>query len=205
MQNYDTVMDEELIRRLRAGEKEIMNYLMNKYKNLVRREVKTLYLLGGERDDLIQEGMIGLFKAVEDYDLEKSVPFFSFAKLCITRQIYSAIEASKRKKHIPLNSYVSIYEESDGEEKGSVLDTLEAEEDSNPENVLLTQDYSRYLRSRLETCLSDMERQVFLLYLLGYDYKDIAQIMGKAPKTIDNALHRIRVKAGKIAEDEEEQ
>lgn len=202
MENYDTVTDEELIRRFRSGEKEIVNYLMNKYKNLVRKEVKTLYLLGGEKDDLIQEGMIGLFKAVEDYDLDKSVPFFSFAKLCITRQIYSAIEASKRKKHIPLNSYVSIYDDTEGEEKGSVLDTLEAEEDSNPENVMLTQDYNRYLRSKLETCLSELERQVLLLYLLGYDYKDIAQIMGRAPKTIDNALQRIRVKAGKIAEDE---
>lgn len=203
MQMYDTVADEELIRRLRAGEKEIMDYLMNKYKNLVRREVRTLYLLGGEKDDLIQEGMIGLFKAVEDYNPEQSVPFFSFAKLCITRQVYSAIEASKRKKHIPLNSYVSIYEDEEGDDKGSVLDTLEAEEDSNPENVFLTRDYNRYLKSRLETSLSEMEREVFFLYLMGNDYKEIAQIMGKPSKTIDNALQRIRSKAGKIVQDEE--
>ena len=97
-----------MIRKLRRGDKNIIDYIMEKYKNLVRKEANAMYLLGGENDDLIQEGMIGLFKAVQDYDAELEASFFSFAKLCITRQMYSAIAASKRKKHSPLNSYISL-------------------------------------------------------------------------------------------------
>ena len=110
MANYETLTDEQLICRLRKGEKAIIDYLMEKYKNLVRKEANAMFLLGGENDDLIQEGMIGLFKAVQDYEPDQGASFFSFAKLCISRQMYSAIEASKRKKHSPLNSYVSIYD-----------------------------------------------------------------------------------------------
>ena len=110
MGGYEGYSDEELIAMMRRGEAEIMDYLMEKYKNLVRKEANAMYLLGGENDDLIQEGTIGLFKAVQDYDLKLGASFFSFAKLCITRQMYSAIEASRRKKHGPLNSDVSFYE-----------------------------------------------------------------------------------------------
>ena len=123
---YETMTDEQLIRRLQNGEKEIMDYIMDKYKNLVRKEAKAMYLLGGENDDLIQEGMIGLFKAVQDYDVNQKVSFYSFARLCITRQMYSAVTASKRQKHIPLNSYVSLYEKTEDGGDARVLDTIEA-------------------------------------------------------------------------------
>ena len=113
MTEYKKLTDEELIRRLRMGETGIIDYLMEKYKNLVRKEANAMYLLGGETDDLIQEGMIGLFKAVQDYDVDQEASFFSFARLCVTRQLYSAIEASNRKKHSPLNSYISLYERED--------------------------------------------------------------------------------------------
>ena len=114
MTEYKKLTDEELIRRLRKGETGIIDYLMEKYKNLVRKEANAMYLLGGETDDLIQEGMIGLFKAVQNYDVDQEASFSSFARLCVTRQLYSAIEASNRKKHSPLNSYISLYEKEDG-------------------------------------------------------------------------------------------
>ena len=134
MSKYETMTDEQLIRDLKNGEKEIMDYIMDKYKDLVRKEAKAMYLLGGENDDLIQEGMIGLFKAVQDYDENQNVSFYSFAKLCITRQMYSAIAASKRKKHMPLNSYVSLYDKAEEGKDGRVLDTIEAGIESNPEH-----------------------------------------------------------------------
>ena len=177
MSKYEAFTDEQLIGNLRDGEREIMDYIMEKYKNVVRREAKAMYLLGGEKDDLIQEGMIGLFKAVQDYDTGQNTSFNSFAKLCVRRQMYSAIEASKRKKHIPLNSYVSLYEKAEEGKSGRVLDTIEAGE---------------------EECLSDLERQVLYLHLLGSDYKNIAGMLSKTPYTIDNALQRIKTKAGKI-------
>lgn len=119
MKRYDQMTDEQLIVALRNGESEITDYIMEKYKHLVRKRAKAMFLIGGENDDLIQEGMIGLFKAVRDYDIKQGVSFESFARLCISRQIYSAIEASKRKKHMPLNSYISLYEagETNQEEK----------------------------------------------------------------------------------------
>ena len=160
MAKYNRITDEQLIQRLRTGEKEIMDYLMEKYKNLVRKEANAMYLLGGENDDLIQEGMIGLFKAVRDYDLTKDSSFFSFAKLCITRQMYSAIEASKRKKHSPLNSYVSLYETED--DKAALIETMEASSDTNPEELMISQEYARLLESKLEEQLSDLEKYPFL-------------------------------------------
>ena len=110
MAGYQGMTDEQLIEKLRDGDQAIMDYLMEKYKNLVRKEANAMYLLGGDTDDLIQEGMIGLFKAVRDYKIGSEASFYTFAKLCVSRQMYSAIEASKRKKHSPLNSYVSLYE-----------------------------------------------------------------------------------------------
>lgn len=198
MSKYETFTDEQLIRNLRQGEKEIMDYLMEKYKNLVRKEAKAMYLLGGENDDLIQEGMIGLFKAVQDYDTEQNVSFYSFAKLCVRRQMYSAIEASRRKKHIPLNSYVSLYEEAEEGKNGRVLDMIEAGEESNPEQAMISKEYMQKLENELEESLSELERRVLYLHLLGTDYKTIAKLIDKSPKTVDNALQRIKVKVGKM-------
>lgn len=198
MSKYETFVDEELIHKLRNGEKEIMDYLMEKYKNLVRREAKAIFLLGGEKDDLIQEGMIGLFKAVQDYDEEQGVSFCSFAKLCIRRQMYSAIEASKRKKHIPLNSYISLYEKAEEGKKGRVLDTIEAGDESNPEHALIDRENMQGLETELEGRLSELERKVMYLHLLGTDYRTIAGLIHKSPKTVDNALQRIKAKTWKL-------
>ena len=201
MANYETMTDEQLIRNLQNGEKEIMNYIMEKYKGLVRREAKAVYLLGGENDDLIQEGMIGLFKAVQDYDVNQNVSFYSFAKLCITRQMYSAITASKRKKHLPLNSYVSLYEKAEGERSERVLDTIEAGGETNPEEILLSKENIRNLEEELDAQLSELEKRVLYLHLLGTDYRTIAGLLDKSPKTVDNALQRIKNKAEKIVEE----
>ena len=203
MTNYNKMTDEQLIRKLRNGDKKIIDYIMEKYKNLVRKEANAMYLLGGENDDLIQEGMIGLFKAVQDYNVEQDASFFSFAKLCITRQMYSAIEASKRKKHSPLNSYISLYEK--GEDQSSLIDTMEAQEETNPEELFVSKEYAELIESRLEESLSDLENRVLYLHLLGTDYRTIAKLLDKSPKTIDNALQRIKGKTEKILKSESRQ
>ena len=196
MANYEQMTDEQLIGKLRKGDKNIIDYIMEKYKNLVRKEANAMYLLGGENEDLIQEGMIGLFKAVQDYDVEQETSFFSFARLCVTRQMYSAIEASKRKKHSPLNSYISLYETN--EEQGPLLETMAAGQESNPEELLVSREYAELLETRLEEILSDLENRVLYLHLLGTDYKTIARLLDKSPKTIDNALQRIKGKTEKL-------
>ncbi|WP_286153006.1 RNA polymerase sporulation sigma factor SigH [Sporofaciens musculi] len=196
MANYEQMTDEQLIGKLRGGDSHIIDYIMEKYKNLVRKEANAMYLLGGENDDLIQEGMIGLFKAVQDYDTQQETSFYSFAKLCITRQMYSAIEASKRKKHSPLNSYISLYESS--EEQGSLMETMAAGQESNPEELVVSREYAQLLEMKLEESLSDLENRVLYLHLLGTDYRTIARLLDKSPKTIDNALQRIKGKTEKI-------
>lgn len=196
MFKYEHMTDEQLICKFRQGDKTIMDYLMEKYKNLVRKEANAMFLLGGENDDLIQEGMIGLFKAVRDYQTDQDTSFYSFAKLCITRQMYSAIEASKRKKHSPLNSYISFYEQ--GEDQSTLLDKMEAGDQSNPEELLVGRERAQILEAKLEENLSDLENRVLYLHLLGTDYKTIARLLDKSPKTIDNALQRIKSKTEKI-------
>lgn len=203
MTDYRDKTDEQLIQELREGNTEVVDYIMEKYKNMVRKKAKAMYILGGENDDLIQEGMIGLFKAVRDYNPECEATFATFADLCVARQMYSAIEASKRKKHIPLNSYVSIYETSTGEVDGNgtplpLVDTMEAEKESNPEALILGREQIEQLKQELKDCLSNLESEVFHLQLQGNDYQAIAKMLGKSPKTIDNALQRIRTKADQI-------
>lgn len=200
MAGYECMTDEQLIRELRAGDKAIIDYIMEKYKNLVRKEANAMYLLGGENEDLIQEGMIGLFKAVQDYGIDQNTSFASFARLCIRRQIYSAIKASKRKKHSPLNFYVSLYEQS--EEKEPLIETVVAAEENNPETLFVSREYAELLESKLEESLSELENRVLYLHLLGTDYKTIARLLDKSPKTIDNALQRIKNKTEKILEKE---
>lgn len=194
MLSYEGKSDEELIAEYRAGNDAIMDYLMEKYKNLVRKKVSKLFLIGGDKDDLIQEGMIGLFKAVRDYSGDKESSFFHFADLCIARQIYTAIEASNRKKHAPLNSYIPLYEENENAgELGSSCGT-QTELESNPEDLLIDQENVKDFHERVRKTLSDMEREVMTYYLQGYDYIQIAEIMEREPKSIDNALQRIRKK-----------
>lgn len=200
MSKYECMTDEQLILKLRAGDKAIMDYIMEKYKNLVRKEANAMYLLGGETDDLIQEGMIGLFKAVQDFEAEQKASFASFAVLCVRRQIYSAIAASKRKKHSPLNFYVSLYETN--EEKEALIETVGASEENNPEALFVGREYVELVKNRLEESLSDLENRVLYLHLLGTDYKTIAKLLDKSPKTVDNALQRIKSKTEKILEKE---
>ena len=200
MNKYDRMTDEQLLCDYKNGNQEIMDYLMVKYKSMVRKKARAMYLLGGENEDLIQEGMIGLFKAVQDYDVDQEASFFSFARLCVTRQLYSAIEASNRKKHSPLNSYISLYEREDGE--GSLIDMMESEHETNPEELLVSQEHAKSLEERLEKDLSELERRVLYLHLMGTDYKTIAKLLDRSPKTIDNALQRIKGKMQRILEKE---
>lgn len=200
MNTYNKILDEQLICRLRNGEDEIMDYLMIKYKSMVRRKARAMYLIGGDNDDLIQEGMIGLIKAVRDFDSEAGQSFSGFAELCVSRQMYSAIASSKRKKHIPLNSYVSLYDEGNHEDEKALplIDTIEPEVENNPETLYFGKESSEAFIEELKENLSDLENRVLYLHMLGTNYRDIANLLDKSPKTIDNALQRIRTKAGKL-------
>ena len=170
MQSYQNMSDEELIAALRSGEKEITDYLMDKYKSLVKKKAKALYLIGGETDDLIQEGMIGLFKAVRDYQPDKDSSFFHFADLCIARQMYTAVEASNRKKHAPLNSYVPLYADSEDSEGRNLADVLETIDEANPENLFISQEDREDFKRKVNETLSKMEQEVLSYYLQGFRY-----------------------------------
>ena len=189
MKQYDVIKDEELISRFKNGESEILDYLMEKYKNMVRKKARTMFLIGGENDDLIQEGMIGLFKAVRDYQPDRDAAFQTFASICVDRQIYNAIQSSNRQKHQPLNSYISLSEQ-DGENEEHLGDNW----GENPESIIIDQENVQDLEQEITATLSPMENQVLEYYLAGNGYGEIAQIMGKTPKSIDNALQRIRIK-----------
>ena len=189
MKQYDGIKDEELISRFKNGESEILDYLMEKYKNMVRKKARTMFLIGGENDDLIQEGMIGLFKAVRDYQPDRDAAFQTFASICVDRQIYNAIQSSNRQKHQPLNSYISLSEQ-DGENEEHLGDNW----GENPESIIIDQENVQDLEQEITATLSPKENQVLEYYLAGNGYGEIAQIMGKTPKSIDNALQRIRIK-----------
>ncbi len=193
MAGYQEMSDEQLIGQLRSGDSGVMDYILDKYKPLVRKKANAVFLIGGETDDLIQEGMIGLFKAVRDYDEGKEASFFSFAELCITRQLYKAVEASNRKKHAPLNTYISFYSET-GEEGHSLAETLTTGGMGDPEQMIIDQENLKQFWDGLREHLSSMEQQVLDEYLQGNNYQQIAEHMNKQPKTIDNALQRIKTK-----------
>lgn len=197
MEQYQKLSDEALIKELRRGDTAIMDYVLDKYKPLVRKKANAMYLIGGETDDLIQEGMIGLFKAIRDYRETKESSFFHFAELCITRQMYSAVEASNRKKHAPLNSYVSFYSET-MEEGKTVADLLATGDSDDPEQLLIEQENLDQFLQQMRQSLSKMERQVLDAYLSGENYIQIAEEMNKKPKSIDNALQRIKSKLLKV-------
>ncbi len=201
MQDYDKITDKELIRKLRDGDVSVTDYIMDKYKNLVRKEAKAMYLLGGDSDDLIQEGMIGLFKAIRDYNPEQEASFASFARLCISRQMNTAVKLSNRQKHIPLNSYVSLYDTGDSQEEekqSPLIEQLQTAKDNNPEELFLDKEYVSSLEQELKGRLSDLEKKVLYLHLIGEDYQAIAKLLDKPPKSIDNALQRIKRKMSTI-------
>ena len=201
MSKYDRMTDEQLLCDYKNGNQEIMDYLMVKYKSMVRKKARAMYLLGGENEDLIQEGMIGLIKAVRDFDVTQKTSFSSFAELCVSRQMYSAIEASNRKKHLPLNSYISLYEDSEQEGEGRslpLIDTIESSKENDPEVLYFGKEYTEAFAEQLKELLSPLENHVLYLHLMGTDYRTIAELLGKSPKSVDNALQRTKTKAQKI-------
>ena len=201
MSKYDRMTDEQLLCDYKNGNQEIMDYLMVKYKFMVRKKARAMYLLGGENEDLIQEGMIGVIKAVRDFDVTQKTSFSSFAELCVSRQMYSAIEASNRKKHLPLNSYISLYEDSEQEGEGRslpLIDTIESSKENDPEVLYFGKEYTEAFAEQLKELLSPLENHVLYLHLMGTDYRTIAELLGKSPKSVDNALQRIKTKAQKI-------
>jgi len=196
---YSQLGDGELIDRLRGGDSRIMDYIMDKYKNLVRSKAKSMYILGGDNEDLIQEGMIGLFKAIRDYDCGRDASFYTFADLCISRQMYTAVQASHRQKHWPLNTYVSLY--GSGREDSEEMELAEAlppDQDQNPETLFIDRERVEYLEGQIEKELSSFEKQVLDLYLTGMSYSQIAKVLGREEKSTDNALQRLKGKIKKM-------
>jgi RNA polymerase sporulation-specific sigma factor len=204
--NYDIMSDEDIVDRIQAGDRPAMDYLFEKYKYLARSKAKALFLIGGDRDDLIQEGMIGLYKAIQDYQRDRQSSFFSFADLCISRQIYSAIKASNRKKNIPLNTYISIYApissgHGEGNDKETLVDIMYQENGLNPEEMVIDKENTSMIEYELVRRLSDLERGVLSLYMQDLKYVQIAKVLGKEPKAIDNALTRIKAKLNQVLKD----
>ena len=201
---YGQYSDEELILRLRDGEENITDYIMDKYKNLVKSKAKSMYILGADSDDLIQEGMIGLFKAVRDYDSGRDASFFTFADLCISRQMYTAVQASGRQKHAPLNSYISLYSHvasgSDQGEEAELVSLLASRAELSPEEMVIDRENVKNLERTIERDLSTFEKQVLDLYLTGMSYVQIAKVLGRDEKSADNALQRIKGKLRKAIE-----
>lgn len=197
--DYTGSSDEELIVRLRDGETGITDFLMNKYKNLVRRKAKSMYILGADSEDLIQEGMIGLFKALRDYDTGRDASFLTFADLCVSRQMYTAVQASRRMKHTPLNSYISLYADVNekgegGGEETELLNVLASLSEKNPEEVWIDKENVERLEELIDKELSSFEKQVLDLSRTGMGYVQIARVLGRDEKSADNAMQRIKSK-----------
>ena len=175
---YEGLTDEELIDRQRSGERQIMDYIMDKYKNLVRKKAKSMHILGADNDDLIQEGMIGLFKAVRDYDPGRDASFYTFADLCISRQMYKAVQASRREKHTPLNTYVSLYADmAEAENDGNsteLVNVIASAVETNPEQLMIDRENVANIEAIIEKELSSFEKQVLDLYITGMSYSQIA-------------------------------
>ena len=190
MCRLEKLTDEELVERIRAGETSCMDTLIERYKRQVRNQARTLYLIGGDSDDLIQEGMLGLFKAIRDYRPEKEVSFEAFAKLCISRQLYSAVQAAGRQKHVPLNTYVELSDHLDAQDDGP--------QGKSPKELLIDRENMEKLKEEIWQLLSPMEKKILRSYLDGESYTETASRLNKSPKSVDNALQRIRRKLKKF-------
>ena len=182
---YQEQTDEELIARIRSGEAGVTEYLLEKYKPLVKKQARTMYLMGGENEDLIQEGMIGLFRAISTYRQGEG-SFYGFALLCVNRQMYTAVQASARKKHEPLNAYVSLDEEP------------QMPLEDSPETMLLLQEKEGKREDMIARHLSSLEKKVLALYLEGMSYGQIAEQIGRPEKSVDNAIQRLKKKLKKV-------
>lgn len=198
----ETRADEELALLAQNGNDEALEYLLNKYKNFVRSKARSYFLIGADHEDIVQEGMIGLYKAIRDFKPEKLSSFRAFAELCITRQIITAIKTATRQKHIPLNSYVSlnkpIYDE---ESDRTLLDVITEGRVANPEDMLISQEDVGVIEDRIGQMLSSLEREVLMAYLDGKSYQEIAQELDRHVKSIDNALQRVKRKLEKLLDE----
>lgn len=203
---YEGMTDEDVVSLCRTGDSVAVEYLLNKYKNFVRSKARSYFLIGADHEDIVQEGMIGLYKAIRDFRPEKLASFRAFAELCITRQIITAIKTATRQKHIPLNSYVSLNKPLyDEESDRTLLDVCAEGHSSNPEELIISQEDLRGIHQRIDEVLSDLEQEVLAAYLDGKSYQEIADNLGCHVKSIDNALQRVKRKLERYLEDMEAQ
>ena len=194
---YDMLADEQLAELSAEGDKQATEHLLAKYKNLVRARAKDYFLAGADREDLVQEGMIGLFKAIRDFDITKQASFLGFAEVCVKRQLITAVKTATRQKHMPLNSYVSlnqpVYED---ETERTLVDMLAERESVDPEEMFLRREKAEAMETEIAQKLSGLEQSVLSLYLSGMNYQEIAVELARPAKSIDNALQRIKRKLG---------
>ena len=199
--DYDNIKDEDLIEIIKSGDKQAFEYLLNKYKELVNVKVSKYFIIGAERDDIVQEGLIGLFKAIKDYKPDMKNSFKSFANMCIERQLITAIKTSNRQKHIPLNSYLSLnmsaYDEEEGESDSALIDVFNTTLIEDPLDTITKKEYFQNVENTIEKSLSDFEKKVLNKFINGKSYVEIAQELDTPVKSIDNAIQRIRKKATK--------
>ena len=194
--NFNTLSDEELLSLINSDNKDALNYLINKYKELVYMKVSKYFIIGAEKDDLFQEGMIGLFKAIKSYKEDKHNSFKTFANMCIERQLITAIKTSNRQKHMPLNSYLSLNTSSyDDEDDKTLMDILNNKTVEDPLDTITKKEYYKTVEDTIDKSLSDFEKQVLKKYIKGDSYVKIAEELDSPVKSIDNAIQRIRKKA----------
>lgn len=191
-------LDEEIVMDAKAGNNKAQEYLISKYENFVKAKAKSYFLIGADKEDIYQEGMIGLYKAIRDFNPEKSTSFKAFAEICVTRQIITAIKTATRQKHIPLNTYVSlnkpIYEE---ESERTLLDVLSGLKISDPEELMISKEQMHFIEDKISKVLSELEKEVLTSYLDGKSYQEIACDLERHAKSIDNALQRVKRKLEK--------
>ena len=201
LNDISALNDEAIIGLVKEGNEAAQEYILNKYKSVVKSKARAYFLIGADREDIIQEGMIGLYKAVRDFQPERHASFRGFADLCINRQMITAVKTATRQKHMPLNSYVSLNKQIfDDETVHTYMDMLKEGDNSNPESMIISRENLNYIESNLSKILSSLELKVLSLYLTGKTYSEIAQILGKPEKSIDNALQRVKKKIEKFLE-----
>ncbi|MBQ7849514.1 MAG: RNA polymerase sporulation sigma factor SigH [Clostridia bacterium] len=201
-EQYAGLPDEEIVALCRTGDSVAVEFLLNKYKTFVRSKARSYFLIGADHEDIVQEGMIGLYKAIRDFRPEKLSSFRAFAELCITRQIITAIKTATRQKHIPLNSYVSLNKPLyDDESDRTLMDVCAEGHSANPEEMLISQEDLAGIHQRIDEVLSGLEQEVLSAYLAGKSYQQIADNLGRHVKSIDNALQRVKRKLEKYLED----
>jgi len=196
---YDKLTDEELVELSAAGDEIATGCILGRYKNLVKSKSRMYFLVGADKEDIIQEGMIGLFKAIRDFDCERQASFRGFAELCIKRQIITAVKTATRQKHMPLNNYVSLSNPMfDGESESALEEVLPGTVETDPEHLFITKENTEFLNGKMDEVLSHLEKSVLSLYLEGKSYQEISTILDRPQKSIDNALQRVKKKMKKF-------